>query len=207
MPKYGIHEIVLSRAINSLSSSSSSTEQQAGNEMNAHRGLAMLGAIGPDVFFWAPDYTVVDKFYTFYKNIEKIVDTYREITQPFREVKDAVGEATEAVVGSLAPSTVDLIKHLLNEIKETTQLFKTTVSTGLFAGVLNISDFISEAASLPTLSTQFFNLFVPPFQNQMKNQQLHDVSEWYWFDMLHYRRTGRFARELVNSARNGSARQ
>ena len=207
MPKYGIHEIVLSRAINALSSSNISIEQQAGNKMDAHRGLAMLGAIGPDIFFWAPDYTLVDTFYKFYENIDIIVDRYHEITQPFREIKDAVGDATEAVVGSLAPSTVDLIKHLINEIKETTQLFKTTVSTGLFAGVLNISDFISEIASLPSLSTQFFNQFVPPFQNQMKNQQLHDVKEWYWFDMLHYRRTGQFARELVNSARNGSARQ
>ncbi len=207
MPKYGIHEIVLSRAINALTSSSNPTERQTGNEMNSHRGLAMLGAIGPDIFFWAPDYTLVDKFYRLYTNIDKIVDAYREITRPFREVKDAVGEATEAVVGSLAPSTVDLIKHLINEIKETTQLFKATVSTGLFAGVLNITDFISEMSSLPSLSAQFFNQFVPPFQNQMKNQQLHDVTEWYWFDMLHYRRTGRFARELVNSARTGSARQ
>ena len=55
MPKYGIHHVVLQETIGRLISDSTSYGQEAGNEMATHKDIAMLGAIGPDLFFWAPD--------------------------------------------------------------------------------------------------------------------------------------------------------
>jgi hypothetical protein len=205
MPKYGIHGIVISKAIDALNRAGSAPETCS--DMTNHRPFAMMGALGPDIFFWAPDYEVVEKLYPLYKNLEKLLEIYNAITKPIRQIKEAVVDFLDAVLRTIDPVRYELVKKLVIEMKETSQLFRASVSTGLFSGVLTLSDFITEIASLPRLTSQLFNLFVPPLQKQMENHQMHDVKTWYWFDMLHYRRTGRFASELITRARNGSPRQ
>jgi hypothetical protein len=200
MPKYGVHEIVLNRASAVLANSGNSRASDAAHDIEQNKGIANLGAIGPDLFFWGTDYDAVDKLFTLYKNIEKVIDVYNKVVAPIRAVKDAVGEATEAVVGSLAPNTLELVKKLVEEVQETATDFKATVTTGIFAGVIGIGDLFAEAAHLPRLSAELFDLFSPPMQHQLKAGQALDVRKWYWFDMLHYRRTGLFAKNLIAAA-------
>jgi len=196
MPKYGIHYIVLDRAIGSLMASQQSSDQTAADTLFMNRDMANLGAIGPDLFFWSPDYEIVDKFYTLYKNIENIVDIYNDIVQPIRDIRDAVVEPVEDAVETLAPNTVALIRAAIEEINQTAQLFKSTIGTGLFAGVISGFNFLSDAANLPHLTTELFNQFIPPVQfNQ-------PAANWYWFDMLHYRNTGLYAAALKANAAN-----
>ena len=204
MPKYGIHQIVLARAADQFIADPVTSTAAAGNDINTHRGAAMLGAVGPDLFFWAPDYKVVDKLYTLHKNIGKLVDIYNDVTRPVREIGEAVGEAAEEAVSTLTPNTVDPIKTLLERIKQTSQLFDSTLRTGLFAGVISVSDFFSDLASLPNLSATLFDTFAPPLQNQVQNGVVPSEKTWYWFDMLHYRRTGEFASQMISSAKRGS---
>lgn len=201
MPKYGIHHIVLTDAIGALLASPDAVARNAGTELASNHGMSMLGAVGPDLLFWAPDYEIVDKLYTFYKNYQAVVDLYNQIVQPIRDIRDAVVEPIEDAVETLAPSTVALIRTLIEEMRETAELFKSTISTGLFAGVISGANLLTDAAGFPSLAAGFFYTFRPPLQDGLPEDQ------WYWFDMLHYRKTGDFGRRLVANARTGSAQQ
>ncbi len=202
MPKYGIHHIVIEKAREHIAGDNSlNPEQQSIAELiEENMQWANMGAIGPDVFFWAPDYKEIDKLYTLYENLKEIIDIYNKIVEPVRRIKEAVGDAVEETVGSLAPATVDLIRSTLNEIKETGELLKTAIATGLFAGVLEIGDFFAESFKLPGLTYSLFNAFAPPLQKQLNAGEELNENDWYWFDMLHYRRTGAFANQLLNNA-------
>jgi hypothetical protein len=201
MPKYAIHHIVLNDAIGRLLGSSNLAARTAGEELALNMPIANLGAVGPDLLFWAPDYEIVDKLYTLYKNYAELKRLYDSVVQPIRDIRDAVVEPIEDAVETLAPSTVALIRHLIEELEETASLFKSTVSTGLFAGVIEGANLITNAAGFPSSASLFFQAFVPPLQlGQGENC-------WYWFDMLHYRRTGDFGRRLVENARAGTQPQ
>lgn len=199
MPKYAVHHIVLDDAIGRLLASPSAPARRAGEDLALNPPAANLGAIGPDLLFWAPDYEIVDRLWTLYKNYKELKDLYDELVQPIRDIRDAVVEPIEEAVETLAPSTVALIRQLIEEMRETSELFKSTVQTGLFSGVITGADLISDAAGFPTLAASLFNEFVPPVQNGDRENC------WYWFDMLHYRRTGEFGRRLVENSRGGSA--
>ncbi len=194
MPKYGIHHIVIKNAVSQLYGLGTEPALQAAENLLSEMPAANLGAIGPDLFFWGPDYAPVAVLNRLYTNIQSVVDLYNQVMQPVRDVLNAVGEPVEALVETLAPNTIDLIRTLITEIQETAALFKSAVGTGIFAGVLEGADLINNAAGLGPLSHQIFQMFVPDVQ--------HDALEtsWYWFDMLHYRSTGPFALSLVNGA-------
>lgn len=201
MPKYGIHHVVITDAIGQLLASSHAPSQDAGSQLAANADMAMLGAIGPDLFFWGMDYEIVDKLFTLYKNIEEVVDLYNKVVQPIRDIRDAVVEPIEDAVETLAPTTVALIRSLIEEMRETAELFKSAVSTGLFAGVITGANALTDLAGLPTLAAAFFQAFLPPLQFNQPEAQ------WYWFDMLHYRNTGDFGRRLVTNAQGGTQQQ
>lgn len=207
MPKYGIHHIVIDKTIKKIieDSAPASGERDIASLIEDNKEWANLGGIGPDVFFWAPDYKEIDKLYTLYENLKSIIDIYNKIVEPVRRIKDAVGDAVEETVGALAPSTVELIKTTLNEIKETGELLKASIATGLFAGVIGIGDLFAETFKMPALTHTLFNSFAPPLQKQLNLEQPLNESQWYWFDMLHYRHTGPFANQLLNNS--GSATQ
>ncbi|MCK5137804.1 MAG: hypothetical protein KAR19_18605 [Bacteroidales bacterium] len=206
MPKYGIHYIALQKTIEKLKASTVAHERIAGDIMESHQGISNLGAIGPDIFFWAPDYPVIDKLFDFYEVYESIVKKYEDITAPIREVKETVGDAAEEVVGSLAPSTVDLIRLAISRIKDTSRDIKRSVAGELFAGLLGINDLFSEIGLIPDLTHELFTSFAPELQKQINSGQAMEASSWYWFDMLHYRRTGNFTQSLLDGATSGKQR-
>jgi len=194
MPKYGIHHIVLKESANELYASGHSAATDAAGIIAAEMPSAIIGSIGPDLFFWGPDYEAVEKLYGLYKNVSAVVELYNKVVQPIRDAMNAIGEPVEDLVETLAPQTIEMIRHLLNEIKETSRLLKAAIGTGVFAGVLEGADLLANAAGIAPLSQQFFQMFVPDLQ---KNR---DETRWYWFDMLHYRYAGKFARYLVNNS-------
>ena len=191
MPKYGIHHIVLKEAAAQLAALQDPLARSAGEAVHAELPSAVIGSVGPDLFFWGPDYAIVKKLYRLYRNIEEVVAIYNRVVAPIRQVTDAVGEATEAVVGSLAPNTLELVKLLVAEVKQTAALFKSALGVNLLNGVLDGVNLVTDAAGLGSASQAFFQFFVPDLHHNRKEK------DWYWFDMLHYRRTGLFARGLV----------
>jgi hypothetical protein len=200
MPKYAIHHIVLQEAARKLSESSNSAAKDSAKLINDNLGAAILGSIGPDLFFWGPDYTAMRYLYKLYENYEKIKNIYNKIVEPIKEVVDAVGEPVEKAVESLAPNTINLIKYTLGQIKNTSTYFESAVMYDLFSGVLTGANLISDAAGVAPLSYRFFaENFTPEFQKDISEDKKAEKN-WYWFDMLHYRRTGVFAKNLFTSA-------
>lgn len=194
MPKTAVHVIVLDEVIRRFKASDNEVERKLGMIMGQYRPAAVLGAIGPDLFFWAPDFDVVRKFYNFYKNWKWVIDLYNETIGKVKKAIEALGEPIEDAVESLAPSTVSLVKSLIGEVNETLKLLRSTIATMLFNGVIEGYDALSSISRSPKLFHLLFDEFTPPMQRGKKE------SEWYWFDMLHYRDTGRFAANLVDSA-------
>ncbi len=194
MPKYAVHMIVMDEVVEKLRSSSNPAERQIGEIMYANRKMAVLGAIGPDLYFWSPDYDIVRIPYKFYENFKWIIDLYNNTIGKVKEAIAAAGEAVEEAVETLAPTTVAMIKSLIEEIRETSGLLKSTLSTGLLAGVVEGYDFLAGIGDFPKVSHTIFDMFIPPLQNGEAENR------WYWFDILHYRETGKFAQNLLRFA-------
>ena len=55
-----------------------------------------------------------------------------------------------------------------------------------------MADAVSGVVGYPKVSTSLFNSFKPNLQNS--------EDTWYWFDMLHYRNTGEFAKNLIKNS-------
>lgn len=194
MPKYAVHMIVLDSTIERLRASSDPNVRGIGDTMYNNRQAAVLGCIGPDLFFWSPDYEIVRKPYKFYENMKWAIDLYNNTIGKVKEAIDAMGEAVEDTLETLAPATLAILKALISEIKETSNLLRSTLTTGLFVGVIEGYNFLTEPWKLPSLTHELFDMFLPPLQNGKSE------SNWYWFDMLHYRRTGLFLKNLINNA-------
>jgi len=194
VPKYGIHHIVLQEAVSELYASGNNAASDAAEVIKAEAPSAIIGSIGPDLFFWGPDYEVAEKFYKLYESIKEVAELLDKVSQPIREIMDAVVEPVEDLVETLAPNTVRLIEDLLNEIKQTESAFRSAIGTQLFAGVMTGANLLTNAGGIGSLSHEFFQMFVPDLQNNEKEET------WLWFDMLHYRRTGQFAQNLVKRA-------
>ena len=64
MPKFGIHGVVLADTVEKLKLNPNTTNTAL--EIEDNIDWAMLGAVGPDLFFWAPDYDVVQITYDMY---------------------------------------------------------------------------------------------------------------------------------------------
>lgn len=191
MPKLGIHGLVLADTVEKLKLNPNTTNTAL--EIEDNIDWAMLGAVGPDLFFWAPDYDVVQITYDMWQYIESWIDIYDKCMAPIRWVKDQVGEIVEPVYDALEDylptNTIDLINTVLVELKETASLFS--------SAILNkIVDWTS-----PLYTQTFFSGFTPPLQ---KNDP---EAKWLWFDMLHYRKVGDFAKNLISNSKNGTARE
>ena len=202
MPKYGIHQITLQKAIEKLTQSNKANERSIGNNLQNHNGLSNMGAIGPDLFFWAPDYELADKLFGFYEEYRKVVDTYNQLVAPVTAIKEAAGDALEATVGSLAPACVELIKLSLARVRETASDLKAAISSQLLGGLLGINDMFYEMGLIPNLTNTLFNTFAPTLQSQLNSGANIDIKTWYWFDLLHYRRTGLYGKNLIDLATN-----
>jgi hypothetical protein len=196
MPKYGIHHIVLRRAIDDkLAPSGNAARQAAAGILSAQPDAAMLGAVGPDLFFFAPDYPAMGPIVTLYTNYKKVLDLWDAVMAPIRQINEQFVEPVEdAVQDAVGDDAIELIKLLLNELKETAAQFGTTVRTGLLAGVVAGVNGTFEQAGVPLVQAFFREMFTPPLQFG------ESETNWFWFDFLHYRRTGTFARRLIANA-------
>ena len=200
MPKYGIHGIVLNRAIDRLQARGTAPAVDAAGNLSAHRDLAALGAVGPDIFFWAPDYEIVKQLRKVQDRIVAAIDAYNLIMEPIHRIEDAARSAAVDLVDRLPPPLVAPVKVLIEQIQGISNTYRSAVSAVLATELIGIGNFIADAGKLPTRTSHFFSLFAPPLQTHLDHGGPHNVQDWYWFDMLHYRRTGRFASNLVTQA-------
>jgi hypothetical protein len=192
VPKYGVHQIVLADAIYG-----SGIEPGAADLLRQHQAMAMLGAIGPDLFFWGPDYEFVRILKGIYEAIDTVVQAYDAVVQPIEDLEEGVGHVLDMVT----PASYRINDAFIQGLRDTTELLRQDVATGALSTALGVSNLLTDAAHVPSALTQIFNAFRPP------RQRNESEANWYWFDMLHYRKTGDFARHLVEQARGGTDRQ
>ncbi len=205
MPHYGIHHVVLLDATHELKVNPKAAVRDAGYLLTHHSDIANLGAIGPDLFFWAPDHDVVNPLSTLYTNFRAIVEAREEIDGAIsRLYQEGVTPVEETVGGlrDLFPHAFEVIDLTIQAVWETVHRFKDTIDTALLAGVGNLDGlkFPAHIADLPRASALLFNSLAPPLQGNAP------VQSWHWFDMLHHRGTGDFARQLLANARTDRQR-
>jgi hypothetical protein len=130
---------------------------------------AAFGSVGPDfLFFSLKEYgTPLDELVNFtfeaYDALEPLRDFYAQYVEP---VEQALEDAVTAVDQAV-------FQGLIADLKATVDLIRATAVAAVAAPV-----------------TTQVDLFMPFFP---KIQQGAPETEWYYFDFLHYRRTGRFA--------------
>jgi hypothetical protein len=205
MPKYGIHHIVLNETIDLLKALPSQSAREAGELLDSQRFYANLGAIGPDLFFFAEDYDFISVIATilpvikFVEDVEKKVE---EVIKPIRDVHEFIGDAVDQTLDTLGLGIVTDIEKRIERIEKlTTELKKMTIAAGMLQGISPLeTDTGSNALSsnpFSRLAREWYEVFfIPP------SQVNYEEVDWYWFDMLHYRHTGDFARNLVQNAGN-----
>ncbi|MDQ4024203.1 MAG: hypothetical protein M3217_01760 [Actinomycetota bacterium] len=131
-----------------------------------------FGSIGPDYLFFSlaeygtPLDDLLNLVFGVYDAFEPLVDFYEDNIEP---VIDQIEDAVVAVDEAL-------FQGLFGNIKAA-------------ADAANLAA-LTAAAAVVTQQVDLFYLFYP------KIQQGAPESEWYWFDFLHYRRTGQFATRM-----------
>lgn len=141
-----------------------------------HEDFFKMGSLGPDMLFFAPDYgdeikSVLEDVVGFYDNfIQPIEELYEDYIQPVMETIDEVVDVADK------------------------ELFCSTINTvGNELGVLMDRIFQDASYALMKRDNQYVDIFD---MMQPAVQKGEDEKTWYWFDMLHYRKTGDFTKNM-----------
>lgn len=144
-----------------------------------------LGCQGPDfLFFNTQDWTnaplgdAVKLYFEVYDFIEDFKKSLLDLVpQPVIDAIEALGAAADAVVEN--SSTLSELEQLFGDMQQ--------VVDGLLANLTEmLKKFITD-----------FNLYHPEvLKHPYRNGQTK--GEWWWFDAMHYRKTGRFAKALLD---------
>lgn len=154
-----------------------------GRLMQTHGNYAALGAIGPDLFFFLPDFrdtqvgpvdvplsSVLANFVHYLYELYDAVDPY--ITK-WEKYIGPISEDTEEEISRLTGGLSEVVGHVAGEL----------------SGILT--------TALEDLATQNWDLFT---YFSLGHDKGWDEQAFLWSDMLHYRRTGQFGRALWRAA-------
>lgn len=144
-----------------------------------------LGSQGPDfLFFNTKDMnptigSLVEAYYSVYDFIDNIGDQIKKvIPQP---VLDALEGAEETVDGFIESSS------LLSELKQTFEDISKVLD-----GILGL---LLEAVKKFITDFNVFGLFSHPYRDGVKSDET-----WWWFDALHYRKSGDYLKALLENS-------
>lgn len=145
------------------------------------------GSLGPDFLFFnvsdwpmVPDHlapAIVEVSETLNQFYTDVMETFPVLEQ-IHETKKDFDNLVQA--GINASNTLSDIQAMVQHVEDTVTLLLETINTGLKSYVLNVVD--------------IYGLFAHPIQN------CEDDEDWWWFDILHYRRSGDFASQLLSGA-------
>jgi hypothetical protein len=148
-----------------------------------------LGCQGPDfLFFNSKDWSSIpigDAVKTYYE-VYDFIDNFKEqlkslVPQPVIDAIEALGAAADAVVEN--SSTLSELQQLFTDMQ--------SVVDALMASLIEmVKKFITDFNVFDTLGH-------PYRDGQPKG-------EWWWFDAMHYRKSGRFAKALLEKTKPGS---
>lgn len=185
MPGPAIHYLVSRQFGDRLRASNSAQVRGDGDTMRDFPAVAALGSMGPDfLFFNTRDLAspVADAVHVFIEVADFIEDFSRELEAL---IPDPIMDALEAVENVADDSVLFTeVSELVSEMKAVIDVLLATGQTWL----LNLAD--------DTIDV--FGLFAHPIQDNVPK------SKWWWFDTLHYARTGTFAQALLRGSSAGT---
>jgi Zinc dependent phospholipase C len=152
---------------------------------------ANFGSIGPDfLFFTVLEYGIpgtdafLEMFFKFYDALVPLIEFKNEVKEKVET------EIIAPIEANLAAIDETFFKGIFSDLKNTSALFTEALLGSMEKIVVNKVD--------------FFYPFYP------KIQQGCPENEWYWFDFLHYRRTGQFCSnmwQLANAENNDNLKR
>jgi hypothetical protein len=155
-------------------------ESKIKNLIEENESFYKMGSLGPDMLFFAPDYgegihELLKQITDFYENIiEPIENFYETYIEPMTDfVDDVVGTIDETVFCGLFSEVGNQCDDTLNRISE--------IRNNLLFLYANEN-------------TNLFDMMQPAIQKGESEK------EWYWFDMLHYRKTGSYAKKMWDNS-------
>jgi hypothetical protein len=150
-----------------------------GRIMREHDNFAALGAIGPDIFFFLPDFRNEDGI-----PVSSVLITILDFLEGLYDALDPYISKWEHYLGPISEDTAEEISRLTGGLSETLGDIG-----GELSGILTtaLGDFVTSQGDL----WSFFSLGL--------NKGFDDQA-FFWSDMGHYRRTGAFGRALWEHA-------
>jgi hypothetical protein len=143
-----------------------------------------LGCQGPDfLFFNTKDMNPqLGKFVEFYMEVTDFIENFKRellkiVPQPVLDALEAFDEAVDEVIEDSA---------LLSELKQTFEDINRLLDALIPLLTEMIKKFISEF--------NLFDLISHPYRDGAND------GEWWWFDALHYRKTGKYAKALLENS-------
>lgn len=180
MPGIATHILMADLAADTLTAPGDSAIRDVVTE---NRQMYHLGAVGPDLAFFAPDsgdfaVDLVRLLAELHDTlIAPIVELYETYVEPVVDVLATIEEGVDMVLDEL---TCGLVGDVKGEIDEVGERIGAILQQGL--------------GSMVVRAVNLFDLMTPPIQDGQT------VESWYWFDTLHNRRTGRFLDEMWQRA-------
>lgn len=165
-----------------------------------------LGCQGPDfLFFNTKDMPPPLKdLVTTYFDVTDFIETFKRdlkalVPQPVLDALEALDEAANEVVQS--SSTLTELEQLFGDMKQVVDGLSATLTEA-------VKRFISDFALFDILSHPYRD-GVPegpkPPGFTVAGERATGANEWWWFDAMHYRHTGKFARHLLANTTSDSA--
>lgn len=219
MPKFGTHIMIAELAAQSRPDLF---------DLQPLSNAGRLGAIGPDLmlFLFDPFFSnrvVKDGF----NIVVKILLNIDEIKEKVSKLENLIGspgaDLLDLASGGLS---TDLMKTVESALETTILTLKLGVAMGMSPlnlknplieffdpvnGKLDVTAFINKALTEPSILIDAsdnvgfpFQHFGHPYSNDgdwIQPKPQGDYSEWWWMDLLHYRKTGDFASNLLSLAK------
>ena len=157
--------------------------KELGRLMQQHANFAALGAIGPDLFFFLPDFRDV-KLGPVDVPLSSVLSNFTHYLLKLYDAVDPYVTKYEKYLGPIVQDTEEEISRLTGGLSEVVGDV-----IGDLSGIL--------ITALEDLATQNWDLFT---YFSLGHNKGWDEQAFLWSDMLHYRRTGQFGRALWRAA-------
>ncbi|MBK8622538.1 MAG: zinc dependent phospholipase C family protein [Saprospiraceae bacterium] len=195
MPGPALHHMIAERLKSNISLNNGLGSQMTTSQYESLQQLLsdpknlpylFLGSQGPDFLFF---------------NTKDMSPTIKAIADFYFEVSDFIVEFRKKLLELLPQPVLDALAafdEAVNEVIEDSVLLSELQQT--FNDIKQLLDGFS--ATLMTMITKFiseFNLF-DEFDHPYRDGIEMNKTDWWWFDALHYRKTGKFTKALLDDS-------
>jgi hypothetical protein len=194
MPGPALHHLIVERLKSHISKNRGLGQHMSPAEYAAIQALLsdpsklpylFLGCQGPDfLFFNTKDMNpTLGKFVEFYFEVYDFIENFKKtllkaVPQPVLDALAAFDEAVDEVIEDSA--LLSELQQTFNDINQMLEGFSATLME-------MVKKFISDF--------NLFDIISHPYRDGVKSNE-----KWWWFDALHYRKTGKFAKALLDLA-------